>query len=155
MRASRLGSCVLVCEQYVRSVASCCDERMAREIEAEHFLLHRQLFFLGKLGHVRQRRSWSPSQRHRRRRRTSPRWPLLRSASTAAPLCIARSMAAINCERLAPSDIERAGLDQRFDRRPAAGLRIDPLAEIEQAREIGRPVAAPRQSLPPRRCRSL
>ena len=33
----------------------------------------------------------------------SPRWPLLRSASTAAPLCIARSIAAISCDRFAPS----------------------------------------------------
>ena len=33
-----------------------------------------------------------------------PRWPLLRSASTAAPLCMARSIAAISWARFAPSE---------------------------------------------------
>ena len=34
-----------------------------------------------------------------------------------------------------PKRVERAGLDQRFDRRPARAGGIDPLAEVEQVLE--------------------
>ena len=53
VRASSFASCELVCEQYVRSICFVLGQRMAGEIEAEHFLFHRQPLPLVELGQRR------------------------------------------------------------------------------------------------------
>ena len=136
LRAS--ASCVLVCEQIGAQRGLVLGERMAREVEAEHFLLHRRAVLSrrtpGRLGSATCVAVAAIVV-------VVAEQPLLaalaigehRRAALHRPVDRRHQLRPLRAER-----IERAGLDQRFDRRPAAGLRIDPLAEIEQARE--RPV---------------
>ena len=119
-------------------------ERMAREIEAEDFLLHHELFFFGKLGHVRQ---------HGACRCGSIVAIAVKQAALAALAIRQHGRAALHrpidrrhqLRTLRAENIERAGLDERFDGRPTAGLRIDPLAKVEQARKIA--IQSPRRAI--------
>ena len=145
----------VVCEQYVRERALVLGERMAREVEAEHFFLHRQPLLLGP---TRACRAATAAWRLSASSSSSPNRPLLAAlaigehggADLHGPVD-ARPSAATAC---APSESNAPAL---ISVSIVARLQACGSTRSQKSNRLvnGPPLAAPRRSPRPRRCRSL
>ena len=110
-------------------------QRMARQVEAQHFLLGRQPLALVPFGHVGQT-GVVPVAGSSSSSSNSPFWPLRRSAKAEAPDCNARSSTAdplrAPCRR---SESKAPALTSDSIGRAVDARRVEPLAEVEQAAE--------------------